>query len=671
MNIKILDSWLREFVSTKATPKQIAEKLSLSSVSVERIEKHGTDFVYDIEITTNRPDLMSLVGLARETAVVLSESGIHATFTPPHVISSASERSQEISHSVRNDNLITIKNDPKLVNRVLAVVMEVTVKDSPKEIKERLESTDIRSLNNLIDITNYVMRVIGHPTHVFDFDRLNTKSLLIRESKAGEEVTTLDKKTFKLQGGDIVAENDKKQIVDLLAVMGLENSVVTEQTKKILFFIDNCDPTRIRKTSMSLSLRSEAAVINEKGIDPEAAMDAMLYGIELFKDLADGKILSPIIDIYPNKVKQKNIIVSEEKIQSVIGVSISLKKAAEILSGLGLATKIDPDHSRVDNSNISVTVPSFRANDLEISEDIIEEIARIYGYHNIPNSLPPITSDTIINPKDNPFYWEDLVKDTLKYWGFTEVYTYPMVAEELYEGDINDAVTIQNPLSDDMVYMRRTLVPSLLQVVNKNKNHTDIKIFEVANVYHKRQSDLPHEFLKFAGIIKKPASHAANLFYEVKGVIEQLGNNLGITNLIFKPLARGGDGASIYKDNHYLGDIEILANDIINFELNFQDLLKYASHKKTYIPLSKYPASVEDMAILASADIPTGELMHFISKQSDLIREVTLLDKYEETRTFHIIYQSYQKNLTSEDLTPIREKILKSLKEKYNARLKE
>ena len=173
MNIKILDSWLREFVTTKATPKQIAEKLSLSSVSVERIEKKGNDFIYDIEITTNRPNLMSLVGLARETAAVLQENDIQATFIPPKI------------HEPKTTNgvSITINNDKNLVNRILAVVMDVTVKSSPKELIERLESTDIRSLNNLIDITNYVMRVIGHPTHVFDFDRLNTKSLTIRESK--------------------------------------------------------------------------------------------------------------------------------------------------------------------------------------------------------------------------------------------------------------------------------------------------------------------------------------------------------------------------------------------------------------------------------------------------------------------------------------------------------
>lgn len=647
MNIKILDSWLKEYVKTKATPKEIAEKLSLSSVSVERIEKLGSDFVYDIEVTTNRPDLMSVIGLARETAAVLSENGFAATFTP----------SKLVHPKTANDVKITIKNDPKLVNRVLAVVMEVSVKQSPEEITKRLESTDIRSLNNLIDVTNYVMRVIGHPTHVFDFDRLNTSSLTIRESKKGEEITTLDKKTFKLPGGDIVAVNDKGHIVDLLAVMGLENSVVTNATKRILFFIDNVDPIRVRKTSMGLGIRTDAAVINEKAIDAELAMDAMLYGIELFEKIANGKVVSEIIDIYPNKVKTKSITVSEEKIQSVIGVPIPLTKAANILGDLGFAVEKE-------TNKLIVTPPTFRVGDMEIPEDVIEEIARIYGYHNISNVIPPQTNTTIVS-EHNEFFWENRVKDAMKYWGFTEVYTYPMVSDTLFEGPLEDAVTIQNPLGEDMVYMRRTLIPSLLQVIAKNKNHDTMHIFEIANIYEKRANNLPDERLKFAGVIKKPKVS----FYEVKGILEQLLHDLGINNLTFKAL--GGDGASVSIDKDYLGDIEILDDTTINFELEFTTILKHATVKKVYKPISKYPAVIEDLAIIAAASIPTGDLINEIQKQSDLIREVSLLDKYEDTRTFHVLYQSYQKNLTSDDVVPVRMKILNALKDKFNARLKE
>src|ERR1035437_3078596 len=215
MNIKILDSWLREYVKTKASPQKIGELLSLSSVSVERIEKYGDDFTYDIEVTTNRPDLMSVVGLARETATVLKQNGIEAEFLPPKLTK---------PQTLKKD-LIEIKSDPKLVNRLCAVVMEVEIGTSPKEIKVRLESSGTRSLNNLIDITNYVSKTIGHPTHVFDFDRLKARALTIREAKKGEIIKTLDEKSYTLNGGEIVAANDKDEIVDLLGIMGLENSV--------------------------------------------------------------------------------------------------------------------------------------------------------------------------------------------------------------------------------------------------------------------------------------------------------------------------------------------------------------------------------------------------------------------------------------------------------------
>ncbi len=418
MNIQILDSWLRENLKTKASPKQIAEKLSLSSVSVEKLEKKGEDYLYDIEVTTNRPDLMSVVGLAREAATVLSHNGIAAEF-------------QKLTFPTVTTKLIkeefTIENDPKLVNRVCAVVIEVTAKPSPKKIKERLEASNIRSLNNIIDVTNYVMRAIGNPMHAFDYDLLATKKFVIRESRPGEKYTTLDNKEYILPGGDIVADYGTGKIADLLGVMGPKQSAVSDATKRILFFVDNNEPHRIRKTSMSLGLRTEAAILNEKGIDPELSMDALLYGVKLYEEFADGKVISEIIDIYPNKVKRNEIIVNEDKINSVIGIAVPLKTSSSILKSLGFEVEIK-------DRSLLVKPPSFRTRDVEITEDVIEEIARIYGYENIPNRIPELTNQKPFNFSKNQFFFEDRTKDALKYWGFTESYTYPMVSEDLYEG---------------------------------------------------------------------------------------------------------------------------------------------------------------------------------------------------------------------------------------------
>ena len=299
MNIKILDSWLREFIKTKASAKQISDYLSLTSISVERLEKYKNDFVYDIEVTTNRPDLMSVIGIASEASAVLPQFDIAATYVTPHVKKFKQE-----------DNLTNyIKNDSSLVNRICAAILEVKMGESPPHVKERLETSGIRSLNNIVDVTNYVMREIGHPVHAFDYDRLTTKKLIVRESKKGEKITTLDGKVYILPGGDIVADNGEGEIIDLLGIMGTQNSVVTNDTKRILLFTDNNQPYHIRKTSMFLGIRSEAAVLNEKGIDPRKALDALLAGIELYYKIADAKLVSKIIDIYPNIHKEKRLAV--------------------------------------------------------------------------------------------------------------------------------------------------------------------------------------------------------------------------------------------------------------------------------------------------------------------------------------------------------------------------
>ncbi len=645
MNIKILDSWLKEYVKTKATPQKIGELLSLSSVSVERIEPYGNDFVYDIEVTTNRPDLMSVIGIARETATVLKQNGIEAQFLAPKFTQPQTPKK----------SLIEIRNDPKLVNRLCAVVMEVEIGESPKEIKTRLEASETRSLNNLIDITNYVMKTIGHPTHVFDFDRLATTVLTIREAKLGEVIKTLDEKEYSLNGGEIVAANDKNEIVDLLGIMGLQNSVVTQNSKRILYFINNNEPTKIRKASMSLGIRTEAAVVNEKNLDPILAFDALLYGIKLYQQFAKGKVLSDIIDLYPNKVKEKTVEVSLEKINKVIGVKIDPEKAVEALSGLGFKTKLT-------NGKIQATVPSFRIGDVEIEEDLIEEIARIYGYHNLPSELSPQTQ-IIPHRFANDFYWEKRLKEAMKYWGFTEVYTYSMVSEGLFEGPLEDAVEIKNPLTQDFVYLRKTLVPSLLKVVSENKTDEEIKIFEIANIYNKKQHALPEEVLTFAGVIKKNKVS----FYEVKGIIEQLCLDLGIKQLVFKQSEKSGNGAAIFLNKEYLGEIEVLDADLIDFELNFALLTLHATQKKVYKPLNRFPPVVEDLSIIAGADVKTEDLINVIQSQSNLITQVSLKDSYQDSRTFHLNYQDPGKNLTNEEVKEIRKKIISSLKHNLNA----
>lgn len=661
MNIKILDSWLREYLQTKASAKQIAECLSLTSVSVDKVEKYKQsfsankdDYIYDIEVTTNRPDLMSVISIAHEAYAVLEGFGIESTFKSLSVdITSGVKQPRDLSTQAN----LNIQNDPKLVNRICAAILEVEVKASPQFIKERLEGSGIRSLNNLIDITNYVMREIGHPAHVFDYDRLNERTLIIRESKKGEKTTTLDGKTHILFGQDIVADNGRGEIVDLLGVMGCANSVVTNSTRRILFFIDNNEPLHIRKTSMSQGIRSEAAILNEKGIDPELSMKALLRGIELYKQEACGKLISQIIDIYPNKPKSRSIKILQDKINSVIGVTVPIKKTLEILSKLGFETKIN-------GSEITVKVPSSRLFDVAIPEDLIEEIARIYGYHRIPTKLPPL-SDTAIYQFSNEFYWERRIKNLLKHSGFLETYTYSMVSQDLLEQSASYALSLKNPLSEDMAYLRQTLVPSLLLVLKENERHEKLKIFEIAYVYHKRKGNLPKEVLTLAAVVKKP-----NItFLEIKGLVETLLNDLQIKDASFRERKSGGLGADVYINNEFLGEIEILDENIADFELDFNLLIKFATLKKVYKPVSKYPPIIEDVRLLIDPNITYSDIVSFIKKQSPIIANVELVDLYQDKKTFRITYQNPQKNLSNEEVTKIREKLYNSLNSRLRAKI--
>jgi len=347
MDIKILHSWLSEYLETNATPEQIGKALALSGPSVERVYPVGKDWLYEIEITTNRVDMMSIVGIAREAAAILPNFGYTATFNQPKINSSLD----------KNERFeIDIQADPKLANRVMAVVMDVQIGKSPKLIADRLENTDIRSLNNLIDVTNYIMTEIGHPTHVFDYDKLvklangQTPLLKFKLSQKGDKLITLDKKEYLLPGEDIIIVNQKNEIVDLPGIMGAYNSAVDDNTKRIVFFIDNNDPKLMRQTSMKTGIRTVAVTLNEKGVDPELGKLALYKGIELYKKIANAKIVSKIYDIYKQKSADKKIVIRHNFIQSRLGIDLKKSFVEKTLRNLGFKLNSQKIESNKQNS---------------------------------------------------------------------------------------------------------------------------------------------------------------------------------------------------------------------------------------------------------------------------------------------------------------------------------
>ena len=648
MNILIPNSWLKDYLETNATPQQFADAMSLTSVSIERMEKVGDDIVYDIEVTTNRPDLISIEGIAREASAVLPEQGYKAVFKPRKIKTDL--------QTVNKSPLLNIQNDKTLINRILAVVAEVELKPSPKKVSERLEKTGIRSINSVVDVTNYIMREVGHPSHVFDYDRLLNHTLIIRKSKKGEKIVTLDEKEYTLPGNDIIADNGTGEIVDLLGIMGTANSVVTDSTKRIVLFLDNNNPQLLRKTSMTLGIRTEAAVLNEKGVDPELMLPTLLRGIELLKENANAKIISPIIDIYPNKPNDKTVTVSKENIDSVIGVTIPEETIIKILEHLGF--KVFKN-----KKEFTVEVPSARLNDIEIPEDIIEEVARVYGYHKIPNVLPQSTEQAFYHQDTNEFFWIKKIKDAFKFWGFNETYTYSLISEELFDGPIERAVKLKNPLTEDRAYLRNALIPSLLEVVKDNKNRQEFKLFEISNIYIIKKSGLPDEILKLAAVLK----HDQVSFYEGKGIVEQLFKLLGIANYKFKKTEDGLDGSDIMINDKKVGSIVV--DEEVALELDLIELLKHVTAKKIYKPSAKFPPVIEDIRVEVQPHHTFNELSDAIIKASDLVYDVSLLDIYENKKTFRVTFLNKTRNLTNEEIAPVREKIYKLLEDNFAAKI--
>ncbi len=651
MDIRILDSHIREFVTTDATPEDIAREVSLRSASVEKVEYLTEDIAYEFEITSNRVDMMGVRGLSKEIAASLTGANIHATYH---------EEKFKTPETVTHTKHLKIVNDPTLVRRICAVELEVTQKETPEFMKKRLEEANIRPLNILIDITNYVMLEIGHPTHAFDFDQLNTHTMTIRPSKKGEKIMTLDDKEHTLHGGDIMIEDATGRIIDLAGVMGLANSAITDETTRVLFFVDNNDPTHIRKTSMGLGIRTDAAVINEKDVDPELAMTALLRGLELYEKYAQAKVVEEIIDIYPHPVKIKEVSVSFEKINTLIGIDVDGKKAVACLKLLGF------DMETTD-TGLLVTPPSWRVDDITMDADVVEEIARMIGYHTLPNVLPPYTTAASYHQAKDLFYWERRVRDALKFWGLTEVYTYSMVSKELKE-EGKEYYQLSNPLDEQHVFMRQSLTPSLLEVTHLNKGRKDITIFELAKVYPYRKGTLPEE-RELLGIL---LHGKFGKFTHMKGVLEQLALDMGIVlnwqtptqreNILVVPV-------SIEKE--VIGEIHVYPHELVTAEINFELLVgKYAHMKKRYTEASKFPGLEEDITVVIDDAVPTGNIVSDIKRQSDLIKEVSMTSRYNSSRTFHIVYQSDTRNLTTDDITPVREKILSHLKKAFEGEVK-
>jgi phenylalanyl-tRNA synthetase beta chain len=664
MNILIPDSWLRDFLKTKATPAQLQEYLSLCGPSVERINVINNETVYDIEVTTNRIDSMSVNGIAREAAAILPEFTVKATYLPPEIPTVANIQGTKPLG-------IMIKNDPSLCYRILAIKLEnVHLGESPKWLKDRLELVGQRPLNNIIDITNYVMWEMGHPIHAFDYDRLTNKKIIVREAKKGERLTTLDNKTHTLKGGEIIFDDGTGRIIDLPGIMGTENTVITEKTKNVMLFIENSDPAKIRYAPMGLAIRTQAAVLNEKGPDPAIALQTLLRATAFAKEIAGATVASKLVDIYPHPQIQKTVILEQSRLDTYLGLPLPKLRIKRILETLGCKVN--------EKTGIySITPPTWRTNDIQIPEDAIEEISRIYGYHNILPKLPD-TAPPVVSPEKD-LLWEEEIKIRLRDWGYTELYTYSMISEKLmdiFKLDKTKAYKISNPLSEEWVYMRPHLFPSVLNVVKQNLNiRKDLRLFELSMVYQYRENDLPREVPTLIVVWT-----GADKFLYAKGLADAILSLFGLkilndssdsTNQLSdiyskKHITLGKYGSYGEVNDNLISRIGIQV-PVTRLYLNFEELVNNAKSINKYTPIPKYPPVIEDLTFTVSSDTYVGTMISTLKRINPLIQSIEPLDVYKDNRTFRITYMDPDKTLTADEVRPIREKLIATAENEFGA----
>jgi len=644
-------SWLIEYVDITLTPKELADKLTEIGLGVEKITKTSDDIIFELEITPNRPDLLSIIGIAREIAtierkkLILPSSILH----PKGVVTKLREKLP-----------LTIKTDSKINPRFTGVIISgIKVRESPKWLKDRLQKVGQRAINNIVDITNYVMLELGNPIHAFDYAKIVGNTMIVSQAKGGEKFESVDGVLYHLPK-DAVIISDKEKIIDLCGIKGGKNSGTYEDTKTIFIRVPVEIPNLIRRTSLSLGLRSDASSIFERGVNGGGTIDALRRIIDLILEIAGGEVASNLYDIKAQDFKPWKLKLRLERLAKILGITIPEKKVTGILDSLNLSPVILNKRSAskdlkgfaksdlAQNDIIECSIPTYR-NDLKIEEDLIEEVARIYGYNNFPKTIPIGEIPTQQIPYFKDFRLDEKIKNILKASGFSEIYTYSLISEkDLTETGINSQNTLRvdNPVSRDFEYLRPTLKINLLKALVQNKpNFTEINLFELGKVYLEKNLDRAQEAYFFSGI-----TNTKN-FLEVKGILERLFEELGIKD----------DPAKF---------IEII-NEGIFFEINYSEMLNKINLKKKFIPLAKYPGIYEDLAIVAPESTKIGQIIEEIKNQSSLITIVSLLDQFKETRTFHIVYQHKNRNLTNDEVTKIREKILESLKNKFNARLKE
>ncbi len=657
--MKFSYNFLQSFFKKKLpSPEKLADLLMMHFFEVEDIEKKGKDFVLDIDILSSRAgDCLSHMGVAREIAAITGED-----FVMPET------KIKKYGKDINEKASVEVRGG--CLRYTLSGVEGVKVKSSPSYIQARLKSCGIRPINNVVDVTNYVMLETGQPLHAFDAKKIEGEKIIVRYAKKREKIVTLDEKRYDLRDSILVISDELSPI----GIAGIKGGIVPEvdkETETIFLEAANFDPITVRKGSQYLKLRTDASLRFEHGIPLELTKIAIDRAVSLISQTAGGQVFKNVVDYYPEKRKEKIIHFNIDDVRSVLGTAISYKEVERVLRALNFKVQREKDL-------FSVTAPYFRI-DVEIKEDIIEEIGRIYGYENISPENP---KEDIIPSKENNFHIETNCREIWKGFGFSETYNYSFINEKYAEFfKREELIEMEKPASLEFKFLRPSLIPGLLKNLQENeKNYEEIGLFETGKVFLKKEGEVKEE--KKMAVIS-----STDNFYTIKGKIDSFLKKIFLEDISYtecekRTFFENFSSAKIIFQNECIGflgklsqkvrkEMKIKSNPLI-VEFDFSKLKKFYREKVEYKPIFKFPSLIRDIAVLVPKDVSYEDVQKKINKEGGLVlRKIELFDFYEgkgipqemKSFAFRLTFQSKNKTLSSQEANNLQEKVIKALED--------
>lgn len=650
------------------------------------------DVVLEFELTANRADCFSVFGLVREIAAI--------TGNKPHF---PEIKVNEDDNTKLNDIFSVEIADPDLCSRFSTRMLKnVKIGPSPEWMQQRLEGAGIRSINNVVDVTNFVMIELGHPMHAYDYDKITGKKLIARRAIEGEELHTLDDTSRKAKGEMLVIA-DSEKAAGLAGIMGGFETEITDTTTTVVLESADFYGPCIRRTARACGLSSEASGRFERGVDSETTIKALDRAAQLLQEMGACTVCEGIVDVYPNPKQANYVTFTPEQINNHLGTNIAKDVMLNIITSVGF------DVTKDENDEITVKVPSWR-NDVTCMADISEEIARLHGFDKIKSTLPNGVSMQGTQSAKQTFI--DKVKASLSSQGLYETISFALTNEETFnklnipqDSPLRKAVPIMNPLSDEYPLVRTTLLSSIFDNLARNlaRKNDDVALFEVGSVFFPKAlpvTELPDEVVKIAGAITgRRNAQGWNQtndmvdFYDAKGIIEELLANLRVTRYTVETgthyAMHPGKTALFKKGRDVIATVgEVhpavlsaygITKPVYIFELDATIVMKYMAKDLKYKALPKYPATSRDLAMLVDVDVNAADIEKAMTKAAGQnLTQITLFDVYtgkqveegKKSLAFSLTFQSNDKTLTDAEIDPAIEKIVAKLQKDFNANLR-